>query len=76
MADRATKLLRSFGEAIRAERLAKGLTQEKLAEKADLSLNFIGNLERGEQAASLDSIVRVAEAMKMKPSELLASAGM
>jgi transcriptional regulator with XRE-family HTH domain len=76
VADRATKLLKRFGETIRVERLARGLTQEQLAEKADLSLNYIGTLERGEQMASLDSIVRLAEAMKLKPSGLLELVGM
>jgi len=72
--DRASKLQKAFGEAIRAERLARNLTQEILAEKSDLSLNFIGNLERGEQLASLDSIVRIAEALKMSGADLLAKA--
>ena len=71
MADRATKLLKTFGEAVRSERLERGLTQEQLAEKSGLSLNFVGNLERGEQMASLESIVCVAEAMKLSGGELL-----
>jgi transcriptional regulator with XRE-family HTH domain len=72
--DRASKLQKTFGEAVRSERLARKLTQEKLAEKADLSLNFIGIVERGEQMASLDSIVRLAEALKMSGGELLSRA--
>ena len=74
MPDRATRLQKTLGEAIRTERLARHLTQEQLAEKSDLSLNFIGNLERGEQMASLESIVRVAEAMKISGAELMARA--
>ena len=74
MPDRAAKLQKSFGETVRAERLARKLTQEQLAEKSELSINFIGNVERGEQMASLDSIVRLAEAMKMSGGELLSRA--
>ena len=74
MPDRAAKLQLIFGETLRTERLARKLTQEQLAEKADLSLNFIGIVERGEQMASLDSIIRLAEALKMSGAELLAKA--
>lgn len=74
MPDRATKLQKALGEAVRTERLARKLTQEQLAERADMSLNFIGIVERGEQMASLDSIVRIAEAMKLSGGELLTRA--
>ena len=62
MSNRAAKLQKAFGAAVRAEREANALTQEKLAENAELSLNYIGNLERGEKMASLETVVRVAEA--------------
>ncbi len=71
---RAAKLQKAFGAAVRAEREANALTQEKLAERAELSLNYIGNLERGEKLASLETIVRVAEALKLTGAELLAKA--
>lgn len=74
VSNRTEKLQKTFGAAVRAEREAKALTQEKLAEKADLSLNFIGNVERGEKMASLETIVRVAEALKLTRAELLAKA--
>ena len=50
------------------------MTQEKLAEQSDLSLNYIGNLERGEKLASLETIVRVAAALNLTAAELLARA--
>ncbi len=52
------------------------MTQEKLAEEAELSLNFIGNLERGEKLPSLDTIVKVARAMEMTGAQLLTRAGL
>ena len=74
VSNRTEKLQKTFGAAVRAEREAKALTQEKLAEKADLSLNFIGNVERGEKMASLETIMRVAAALKLTGAELLAKA--
>ena len=82
MPDRSAKALktardlqRSFGNAIRDARKTQGLTQEQLAERAGLSLNYVGNLERGEKMASLETVVRVAEAMHMSGAELLRAAG-
>lgn len=72
--DRAAKLQKTFGAAVRAAREAKPMTQEQLAEKAELSLNYIGNVERGEKMASLDTIVRLAGALGIKASELIAQA--
>jgi transcriptional regulator with XRE-family HTH domain len=71
----ASKHRKLLGEAIRAERLARHWTQEQFAEKSDLSLNFVGNVERGEQAVSLDSLVRMASALRLTLKELMAKAG-
>jgi transcriptional regulator with XRE-family HTH domain len=43
-----------FGEAIRAYRENAGLTQEKLAERADMHHNFIGEVERGKHGVFAD----------------------
>ena len=72
MPNRAVKLQKTFGETIRHERLARNLTQEALAEKSELSLNFIGNLERGEKLPSLDTMVKLADALGIKVAELMA----
>lgn len=74
MPDRAAKLQKAFGEAVRNQRVGRKITQESLAELSGLSLNFVGNVERGQQMPSLESIVRLAEAMKMTGSELLGGA--
>lgn len=75
MPQRATKHRRLLGETIRRERLARHWTQEQFAEKTDLSINFIGNVERGEQAVSLDSVVQIAGAFKISLEELARKAG-
>jgi len=47
------------------------LSQEKLAERADLHWTYIGGIERGERNVSLLNIVKIAKALQITPSELL-----
>jgi len=47
------------------------LTQEKLAEKADLHHNFIGQVERGNMEISVGSLLKIAKALKVEITELL-----
>jgi transcriptional regulator with XRE-family HTH domain len=61
-----------LGKALRKERLRLGLSQEGLAEKADLHWTYIGGIERGERNVSLLNIVKLARALGMTPSNLLA----
>jgi transcriptional regulator with XRE-family HTH domain len=56
-------------------RMSEGLTQIQLAEKADLSHNYVGEIERGEKLASLESIVQLAAALRLSASDQLAKAG-
>jgi transcriptional regulator with XRE-family HTH domain len=63
---------RIFGETIRAKRKESGLSQEKLAETAGLSTVFISRLERGIESPSLDSIVKIAKALKLRVRDLVA----
>jgi transcriptional regulator with XRE-family HTH domain len=62
-----------FGKRLRELRLERGISQEKLAEMADLHRNYVGVLERGGQSASLDAICKLAHALKMKPAELMST---
>lgn len=62
---------RVLGKAIRKQRLALGLSQEKLAEKAHLHWTYIGGIERGERNVSLLNIVRIARALNVTPSDVL-----
>jgi transcriptional regulator with XRE-family HTH domain len=62
-----------FGKQLRAMRLERGLSQEKLAELADLHRNYVGMLERASQSASLDAICKLAAALKVRPAELLSN---
>ena len=60
---RRHRSLTAFGLAVRRAREAKGLTQEKLAERAELDSTYISGIERGVRNASLISLVRVAKGL-------------
>ena len=55
--------LKVLGENIRKERKRQSITIEQLAEKAGLSDNFLGKIERGEGKASLQTINNIACAL-------------
>ncbi|HZI32125.1 MAG TPA: helix-turn-helix transcriptional regulator [Candidatus Binatia bacterium] len=59
-----------FGETVRARRKALDMSQEKLAEKAELHHNYIGEVERGEKAATIDTIVKIANALGIRARDL------
>jgi transcriptional regulator with XRE-family HTH domain len=69
------QLPKRFGKAVREARMGAKLSQEKLAEKADLTLNFVGEIERGEKLASLETVVRIAAGLGMTGADLLKRAG-
>lgn len=64
--------LKKFGEQVRLLRKMKGLSQEELAERCTLHRTYIGGIERGERNVSLLNILKLAEALAVHPSELLA----
>jgi transcriptional regulator with XRE-family HTH domain len=63
---------RVVGQTIRKHRVKAGLSIERLADRADLHYNYVGELERGEKAASLDSLVKIAKGLGVRPWKLLA----
>ena len=68
--------LRALGRAIRAEREKLDVSQEDFAEICDVHRTYVGQLERGEKNVSFTNVLRVAKAFRLKPSELLARAGL
>ena len=60
-----------FGRRLRELRKEHGLTQEALAEAADLSGNYISELELGLKVPSLTILVRLSQALDVAPPDLL-----
>jgi transcriptional regulator with XRE-family HTH domain len=61
----------SINEKIRLVREAKGLTQEQMAEKLEISRNSYGDIERGDNDVKLSKLQKVAELFEMQLSELV-----
>lgn len=56
-----------FGRRIRAIREAASLSREVVAEKADINVNYLGEIERGEKWPSLEVIEQLAKALSVSP---------
>jgi transcriptional regulator with XRE-family HTH domain len=63
--------LTRFGLNVRRRREAIGLSQEALAEKADLDRTYISGIERGTRNPTILSAARVAAALKISLAQLL-----
>ena len=63
--------LSSIGKNIRKFRLMKKLRQEDLAEKAGLSTNYIGAVERGEKLPSLETFIIIVNALGVSADMVL-----
>ena len=69
---RCTMSLRSiFRENVKYYRVQKGLSQEKLAELADISVNYIGEIERTNRKVTIDTIEKVSKGLEISPADLL-----
>lgn len=65
-----------LGAAIRARRKALQISQEALADLAEIDRSHMGKIERGERNVTLLNVLRIAKALQSKPSEILAEAGL
>jgi transcriptional regulator with XRE-family HTH domain len=54
---------------LRRLRQAKGLSQEELADRADINRNYVGMLEREQHAATIDMLEKLAEVLDADPVE-------
>jgi len=63
--------LKRFGERLRRLRKARGFSQEAFAAKCGLDRTYIGGVERGERNLGLLNVLRIAEALGVRCSELM-----
>lgn len=64
----------AFGAALRRVRLAAGMTQEQLGLESGVQRNFISLIETGQNQPTINTISRLARALGMKASQLVAEA--
>ncbi len=62
---------KELGKRIRAERIKMNMTQEKLAEKIEISESFLGHIERGDRKLSIETLLKIAQEFKVSIDYLL-----
>lgn len=70
-----SEIAKSVGQRIRNYRTKLGLSQEKLAELSGCHPTYIGQLERGEKNATLESVEKIADALEIPLSKLFEKLG-
>lgn len=65
-----TNLTEKLGQKIRIERMKRKMSQEKLAELAELNRNFIGMVERGESNITVKNLEAISLAFGMEIKDL------
>ena len=66
-------ILTRFGQAVRKRRMEMNLSQETLAERADLHRTYVADIERGVRNVSLKNIEKLARALDLSISSLCAT---
>ena len=64
-----------IGHEIKLERMNKGLSQEKLAEKAGVHRTYISLIERNIKSPTIDIFIRICNGLNIKPSTILKRTG-
>lgn len=60
----------AFGKAVKIRRVEVGISQEVLADKADIARSFLSAIERGTKMPTITTVWKLAQAMDCKPSDL------
>ncbi|MCA3740276.1 helix-turn-helix transcriptional regulator [Phenylobacterium sp.] len=78
VADRSDheRALGKLGDAIRARRQALQMSQEALADAAGINRTHMGEVERGKRNISFMGVVKIANAMDARASDIIAEAGL
>jgi len=64
-------ILVKFGNRVKRIRISRGISQERLADRAGLHRTYIGMIERAEKNVSLKNIEKIADALEVSISELM-----
>ena len=64
-----------IGREIKLERMNKGLSQEKLAEKAGVHRTYISLIERNIKSPTINVFIRICNGLNIKPSTILKRLG-
>ena len=70
----AQRFVQDFGLAVRQLREGHGWSQEQLAAQSDLNRSYVGEIERGQVAPSLITLHKLAQALQLGTTDLLAHA--
>lgn len=68
------RFIQDFGERVRELRLERGLTQEALAARAGMHFSAIGHIERASRSSTLETVLKLAQALEVQPRELIPDA--
>ncbi|MES2825150.1 MAG: helix-turn-helix transcriptional regulator [Pseudomonadota bacterium] len=60
-----------FGHIVKRLREERGLSQEVLADRADLNRSYVGEVERGQVMPSLGTVIKISKALNLSASGLL-----
>ncbi len=66
-----TQILKKFGDRVRKLRKEKGMTQEQLADAAQIERSYMGTIERDERNPTLMKVYNIAKALKISAGQLL-----
>lgn len=65
------KIVEAFGQTIKELREKKGISQEKLAECADLERTFVSWMETGKKQPTITTFFKLSHALEVSPSDLM-----
>ena len=65
-----TQLREKFGDRIRSLRAARSFTQEQLAERAGISVDFLSLIERGKNSPSFENLEELADALEVSVAQM------
>ncbi|TLY81053.1 MAG: helix-turn-helix transcriptional regulator [Gammaproteobacteria bacterium] len=69
---RTDQIRSTFGQVLREQRTARGISQEDLALNADVDRTFVSQMERGIRQPTITTIMKLAEALGIQASALVA----